>query len=162
MLLLFITLGRGLLWDDCLALRTDQYPKDSSHECQRPYDWQSIPIVYFPVNIVIPCLRPLKASSLTVVDPAESDTDRHQVQSTMAGKEVLDTEKYPEIRFTSTRVKEAKKTGDGWEVMLEGRLSLHGVAKPISVPIRLNKRAGELRAEGGSLIAPHRLWHNTD
>lgn len=40
----------------------------------------------------------------------------------MTGKEVLDTEKYPEIRFTS-RVKEAKKTGDGWEVMLEGRLS---------------------------------------
>jgi hypothetical protein len=83
MFLLFITL---VLWDDCLALRTDQYPKDSSHECQRPYDWQSNRLSIFPVNIVIPCLRPLKASSLTVVDPAESDTDRHQVQSTMAGK----------------------------------------------------------------------------
>lgn len=32
--------------------------------------------------------------------------------------------------------------------MLEGRLSLHGVAKPISLPIRLSKRAGELSAEG--------------
>jgi polyisoprenoid-binding protein YceI len=89
----------------------------------------------------------VKADSLTVVDPGESDTDRRQVQSTMAGKDVLDTEKYPEIHFTSTSVK-GKKTGDGWEVMLEGRLSLHGVAKPISLPIRLSRRAGELSAEG--------------
>jgi polyisoprenoid-binding protein YceI len=57
----------------------------------------------------------VRASSLTVVDPGESDTDRRQVQTTMASKEVLDTEKYPEIRFTSTRVKEAKKTDEGRE-----------------------------------------------
>jgi polyisoprenoid-binding protein YceI len=89
----------------------------------------------------------VKADLLTVVDPGESDTDRRQVQSTMAGKDVLDTERYPEIHFTSTSER-GKKTGDGWEVMLEGRLSLHGVEKPISLPIRLNKRAGELSAVG--------------
>jgi polyisoprenoid-binding protein YceI len=89
----------------------------------------------------------VKAHSLTVVDPGESDTDRREVQSTMAGEDVLDTEKYPEIHFTSTSVR-GRKTGEGWEVMLEGRLSLNGVAKPISLPMRLSKRAGELSAEG--------------
>jgi polyisoprenoid-binding protein YceI len=90
----------------------------------------------------------VKATSLTVIDPGESDTDRRQVQSTMAGKNVLDSEKYPEIRFTSTGVKAGKKTEEGLEVILEGRLTLHGVEKPISLPVRLTMRDGEIRAEG--------------
>ena len=89
----------------------------------------------------------VKANSLTVVDPDGSDTDRREVQSTMAGKDVLDTEKNSEIHFISTGVK-GEKTDDGWEVTLEGRLTLHGVEKPIGLPLRLTKRAGELSADG--------------
>jgi polyisoprenoid-binding protein YceI len=44
-------------------------------------------------------------------------------------------------------VKEAKKTEQGWLVMLEGRLTLHGVEKPINLQIRLTTRGRELRAE---------------
>jgi polyisoprenoid-binding protein YceI len=32
--------------------------------------------------------------------------------------------------------------------LLEGRLALHGVEKPIGLPIRLSKGAGELSAKG--------------
>jgi len=41
-----------------------------------------------------------------------------------------------------------EKTNDGWEVTLEGKLNLHSVEKPIGLPLRLTKRAGELSAEG--------------
>src|ERR1700740_1187100 len=90
----------------------------------------------------------VEATSLRVIDPGESDKDRHKVQETMAGKDVLDEERFPVIRFTSTRVKQVKKTHDGWEVTLEGVLSLHGVEKPISLPLHVSAKDGELRAEG--------------
>lgn len=94
----------------------------------------------------------VEAASLTVIDPGESDSDRRQVQSTMAGKEVLDAQKYPEIRFISTRVTSEKKTDEGWEIAVDGRLILHGIEKPISLPLRLSARNGELRAEGEASI----------
>ena len=90
----------------------------------------------------------VEATSLRVIDPGESDKDRRKVQETMAGKDVLDEERFPVIRFTSTRVKQVKKTHDGWEVTLEGVLSLHGVEKPISLPLHVSAKDGELRAEG--------------
>jgi polyisoprenoid-binding protein YceI len=90
----------------------------------------------------------VEATSLSVIDPGESDKDRRKVQETMAGKDVLDEERFPVIRFTSTRVKQVKKTHDGWEVTLEGVLSLHGVEKPISLPLHVSAKDGELRAEG--------------
>jgi polyisoprenoid-binding protein YceI len=90
----------------------------------------------------------VEATSLSVIDPGESDKDRRKVQETMAGKDVLDEERFPVIRFTSTRVKQVKKTHDGWEVTLEGALSLHGVEKPISLPLHIIAKDGELRAEG--------------
>jgi polyisoprenoid-binding protein YceI len=62
------------------------------------------------------------------------------------------TEKYPEIRLSSTHVEEGKKTGEGLEVTLEARVTLHGVEKPISLPVRLSTRDGELRAGGASLL----------
>jgi polyisoprenoid-binding protein YceI len=90
----------------------------------------------------------VNANSLTVIDPGESDSDRRQVQNTMAGNEVLDVQKYPEIRFTSTHVMEAKKTDPGWDLTVEGRLTLHGIEKRISLLLHLSAKDAELRAEG--------------
>jgi polyisoprenoid-binding protein YceI len=90
----------------------------------------------------------VQAASLSVIDPGESDSDRQQVQSTMTGKEVLDAQKYPEIRFTSTRVTAEKKTDEGWEIVVEGRLALHGIEKSISIPLHLSAKDEELRTRG--------------
>jgi polyisoprenoid-binding protein YceI len=88
------------------------------------------------------------ATSLTVLDPGESEKDRRDVQATMTGEKVLDVAKYPEIVFTSTSVSAVKKTTDGWELTLAGKLNLHGVEKPVSFPLRVRAAAGELRAQG--------------
>ena len=47
----------------------------------------------------------------------------------------LDTGKYPEMRFVSTRV----VSGADNELNIEGNLTLHGVTKPITLKGKLNK-----------------------
>jgi polyisoprenoid-binding protein YceI len=90
----------------------------------------------------------IPTKSITVVDPGESDKDRHEVQATMEGEKVLDVAKFPEITFTSSSVSAAKKTSDGWELTLAGKLKLHGVEKQVSLPLRVHADNGEVRGEG--------------
>ena len=68
---------------------------------------------------------------MTVLDPEVSAKDRDEIQRTMLGPEALDSAKYPEIGFRSTRV-EAVSTGR-WRVA--GELTLHGQTKPIVVEV---------------------------
>ena len=86
--------------------------------------------------------------SVTVIDPGESEKDRKEVQVTMEGEKVLDVAKFPEITFASTSISAAKKTSDGWELTLSGKLNLHGVEKHVSFPLRVRTDNNELRAEG--------------
>ncbi len=90
----------------------------------------------------------IASKSLAVLDPGESEKDKAEVHKTMLGDKVLDAEKYAEIRFTSTRVASAKKTRDGWELTLEGKLALHGVEKTIRFPLRVRLDGNTLRAQG--------------
>jgi len=90
----------------------------------------------------------IPTKSVTVVDPSESEKDRKEVQSTMEGEKVLDVAKFPAITFTSTGVSAAKKTPDGWELTLAGKLNLHGVEKPVTFPLRLSANANELHGQG--------------
>src|ERR1700720_268151 len=90
----------------------------------------------------------IPTKSVTVVDPGESEKDRKEVQSTMEGEKVLDVAKFPAITFTSTGVSAAKKTPDGWELPLAGKLNLHGVEKPVTFPLRLSANANELHGQG--------------
>lgn len=67
------------------------------------------------------------ARKLRVVDRDVSDKDRAEIQSTMLGPKVLDSEKFPEIRFHSTNI-EALDRGR-WTV--RGDLTLHGQTHPV-------------------------------
>lgn len=102
-----------------------------------------------PQNIAQSSVRlRISTKSITVIDPGESEKDRHEVQATMEGEKVLDVSKFPEITFTSNGVSAAKKTLDGWELTLAGKLNLHGVEKPVSFPLRIHTDASELRGQG--------------
>lgn len=69
--------------------------------------------------------------SLRVMDRDISDQDRAEVQSTMLGPKVLDSEKFPEIRFHSTTV-EANGPGK-WSA--RGNLLLHGQTRSVTVKV---------------------------
>ena len=73
------------------------------------------------------------ARALRVVDKGDSEEDRAEVQKTMLGPEVLDSERYQEIVFKSTG---AEPTGQGrWT--LRGNLTLHGQTRPVTVLVTI-------------------------
>jgi polyisoprenoid-binding protein YceI len=73
------------------------------------------------------------ASQLRVIDKDASEKERAEVQKTMVGPEVLDSEHHPEIVFKSTN---AEPTGQGrWT--LHGNLTLCGQKRPVTVQVAL-------------------------
>ena len=75
----------------------------------------------------------VNARDLRVIDKDDSDKDRAEVQKTMLGPEVLDSERHQEIVFKSTG---AESVGEGrW--VLHGNLTLRGRTRPITVQVTL-------------------------
>jgi polyisoprenoid-binding protein YceI len=62
------------------------------------------------------------ARSMRVLDPEAAGSTRADIQKTMQGPTVLDSERFPEIAFQSTSVEQAGN--DHWSV--RGNLTLHG------------------------------------
>ena len=73
----------------------------------------------------------VKSATLKVLDPNLSADKRAEVQTRMAGPEVLDVTKFPDIAFTSTSIQPAG--ADRWTVA--GRLTIHGETKPATFSI---------------------------
>ena len=71
------------------------------------------------------------ARRMRVNDKDVSDKDRAEIQATMLGPKVLDSEQFPEIRFHSTAVEPA---GDGWAV--RGDLTVHGQTRPVELQVK--------------------------
>lgn len=77
--------------------------------------------------------------TLRVRDSGLSDKDRAEIQATMLGPKVLDSDQFPEIRFRSTevtRVSEAR-----W--IVHGDLALHGKTRPVQIDVE--RQAGRYR-----------------
>ena len=75
----------------------------------------------------------VNARELRVIDKGESEKDRAEVQKTMLGPEVLDSERHPEIVFKSTEAEAAGQ--DHWT--LRGNLTVRGQTRPITVRVAL-------------------------
>lgn len=97
-----------------------------NHEIEAPIVEGSIDESAQRANFVV------ESRSMKVLDPQLSDDKRRQVQQRMVGPEVLDVERFPKITFESTKV---EQTGEG-QFLVAGRLSLHGVTRPVSVKVR--------------------------
>jgi hypothetical protein len=69
--------------------------------------------------------------NMKVVDPDASEKDRGEIQSTMLGPKVLDSAKFPTIRFVSTRI---EQTGPG-HYRVTGKLDLHGVSRDLTFEV---------------------------
>jgi polyisoprenoid-binding protein YceI len=73
------------------------------------------------------------ARALRVIDKGESEKDRAEVQKTMLGPEVLDSEHHHEIVFKSIG---AESTGQA-QWTLRGNLTLRGQSRPVTVHVTL-------------------------
>ena len=91
----------------------------------------------------------VKVASLVADDPAMrrrfkvggelSEKDRQKVTASMLDEGQLDAARFPTISFVSTG---AEQTSEG--LMVSGRFTLHGVTKPLRLPVKISSRDGAL------------------
>jgi polyisoprenoid-binding protein YceI len=90
------------------------------------------------------------SARLTVLAAGAPEGEPPKVEEVMRGPAVLDVVRFPEIRFHSTMVTGRGVSASSYELRVTGELSLHGVAKEIAVPVKVE-------VEGRALIATGQL-----
>jgi hypothetical protein len=73
----------------------------------------------------------LEVGNMRVVDPGLSPKDRGEVQTRMLGPDVLDANRFTQIRFRSVAIQ--KGDANRWSV--RGELEVHGQTRPVTVNV---------------------------
>jgi polyisoprenoid-binding protein YceI len=93
----------------------------------------SVPIENGTLNESAPSVElAVDTRKMRVMDKDVSEKDRAEIQETMLGPKVLDTNQFPQIRFRSTAVE--SKGSSHWVV--QGDLSLHGQIHPVRLEVQ--------------------------
>ena len=87
------------------------------------------------------------AAALRVTGKGESQSDVPKVQETMLGDQVLDAKKFPTIVFESTAVT-AKGVAPTLDLTVAGRMTIHGVTKPVTAQVSVKVDGASLTATG--------------
>ena len=88
----------------------------------------------------------IKTASLSVQDDI-NDKDLREIERLMH-KEVLDTAKFPEIVYDASGVSVAKMADTLYSATLNGNLTMHGVTRSQTIPVRVASFGTMLRASG--------------
>jgi polyisoprenoid-binding protein YceI len=70
--------------------------------------------------------------AIRVLDPNLSPDKRNEVQTRMLGPEVLDADRFPQIRFRSVTI-QRQGAADRWSI--QGELDVHGQTRPVKVDV---------------------------
>ena len=92
------------------------------------------------------------AKALKVTGRGEPAGDVAEVQRTMLSDRVLDAARFPTIAFESDQVSVQKRSADGFALRVDGRLTLHGVTKPVSIPVVVRLDGNRLTASGQATV----------
>lgn len=87
------------------------------------------------------------AAALKITGKGEPAKDVPEVQRVMEN-EVLEIQRHPTITFQSDRVSLVERAGDRLTLRVAGQLGLHGVTRPVTVPVTVRLAADSLTAEG--------------
>jgi polyisoprenoid-binding protein YceI len=87
------------------------------------------------------------ATALRVTGKGEPADDVPVVQRVMLSDRVLDVEKYPKITFRSGKIS-ATQRSDRLTLRVDGELTLHGITRPLSVPVDATLTSSGLTATG--------------
>jgi len=87
------------------------------------------------------------AKLLTNMDALMSDFERKEFHTSLRGP-ILETDKFPTIKFTSVSLDNVQKSGDKRSFTINGDLTLHGVTKRVAFPVNATLSEKELRATG--------------
>ena len=108
----------------------------------------------FSGDIVYDKTDPLKSSVVAVIKTASIDTGIADRDKDLRSPSFFDAEKYPEIRYESTRI---EKTTNGYRAL--GNLTMHGVTRPVTLNLQMTglKRDEEKKAFFAGFTAITRL-----
>jgi polyisoprenoid-binding protein YceI len=88
-----------------------------------------------------------ETKSLTNVDQGMSDFERKEFHAIL-NDTVLESDKFPKINFASVSINDVQKSGDARSFTLNGDLTLRGVTRRVSFPVKVTMSGEELRATG--------------
>jgi polyisoprenoid-binding protein YceI len=88
------------------------------------------------------------AAALKVTGRGEPAGDVPEVQAAMVGPKVLDVARFPTVSFRSSAVGGRETSPGTYQVNVGGELTLHGVARPVSVPGRVEVAGDTLTITG--------------
>ena len=88
----------------------------------------------------------IMADSLFVIDDVQAD-ERIKIERDMRDK-LLETPKFPDIVFKSTKVTAHEFGEDEYDLTITGDLALHGVTRTVTIASRMILYANSLRATG--------------
>ncbi len=92
-----------------------------------------------------------EAKSFVNIDKNMSDFERSGFHKVLQ-EDVLASERHPTIKFRSVSVSNIQKSGDHRSFTLNGDLTLRGVTKRVSLPIKVTLNNNQLRATGEGTI----------
>lgn len=100
-------------------------------------------------DTVTPASLQLTIKSNSLVETRDVFTEpQKQIINKELREIVLETEKYPEITFKSTKVTGERSSGGPFHARIEGDLTLHGVTRRIEIPAEVTVGSNDLRAKG--------------
>jgi polyisoprenoid-binding protein YceI len=98
-----------------------------------------------------------EASGVKVSAQGEPEGDAPKVHEVMAGPKVLDVSRFPAIRFRSRQVAGRRAADGAYELQVSGEISLHGVSRTVTVPVRVELSGTTLTASGRTAL-PQRAF----
>jgi polyisoprenoid-binding protein YceI len=92
------------------------------------------------------------AAALKVTGEGEPAKDVPEVQAKMVGPEVLDAARFQSITFRSRSVAGKEVKAGVYDLQVTGELSLHGVSRSLTLPLRVELAADTLTATGKTTL----------
>jgi polyisoprenoid-binding protein YceI len=93
-----------------------------------------------------------ETAALKVTGKGEPSEDVPEVQRVMLSDQVLDVQRHPTITFQSRQVSVVKQSANQMTLGITGDLTLHGVTRPLNVPVTVQLAADGLRANGRATV----------
>ena len=90
--------------------------------------------------------------ALKVTGKGEPAGDVAEVQQVMLSDRVLDVQRFPVISFTARTISVTKRSGDRITLQVAGDLALHGVTRPLTLPVNVQLMPLQIQADGSAVV----------
>jgi len=93
-----------------------------------------------------------EAGALKVLPEGEPAGDPPKVEEAMRGPKVLDAAQFPKVTFKTQRVTGRETGGGAYDLELAGEIGLHGVTRPVTLPVHVEVSGDTLTASGKAVL----------